>query len=106
MDLQDKELKETLQSADETLKRNNEENAPKREHIPELDCVFHWLDCLYQDYLCGRRSRDEVMPCSVCPEVKNCVSCPFVNFAIAAREYGCDDSPWVPTCPKRPPRAL
>ena len=49
-------------------------------------CVFHWLDCLYQDFL-DEKIREE-MPCNSCPEVMNCKTSPLETFNLASRMFG------------------
>ena len=65
-----------------------------REHKDEvfvqekaMKCVFHWLNCLYRDFL-TREIAGGQMPCSSCPEVKNCDSCPPYNFNLAGEKFG------------------
>lgn len=53
----------------------------------EMTCVFHWLDCLYQDFL-DERIAGEQIPCSTCPKLKDCESCPPVNFNRAGEKMG------------------
>ena len=51
-----------------------------------LLCVFHWLDCLYQDYLDEKIA--EEMPCNSCPEVMNCKTSPLEPFALVSQMFG------------------
>ena len=49
-------------------------------------CVFHWLDCLYQDYLDKKVTVET--PCSSCPETKSCKACTLETFNLASHLFG------------------
>lgn len=53
----------------------------------EMACVFHWLNCLYGDFLAGRVAGEQ-MPCNSCKEVNECKSCPPINFNLAGERFG------------------
>lgn len=53
----------------------------------EQKCVFHWLNCLYGDFLKERKAGEQ-FPCSSCPENKNCKSCPPFNFNLVGEKLG------------------
>lgn len=38
-------------------------------------CVYHWLNCLYKDYLLERKAGKQ-MPCNSCEKVNECKGCP------------------------------
>ena len=61
----------------------------RKEKEPTLEqkCVYHWLNCLYGDFFRNRKA-DEQMPCSSCPELENCNSCPPLNFNTAGEKLG------------------
>ena len=50
-------------------------------------CVFHWLNCLYKDFL-NKTIAGEQFPCNSCPELKRCESCPPINFNLAGEKFG------------------
>lgn len=52
----------------------------------ETICVFHWLTCLYRDFLHKRVT--EEMPCNSCPELERCKGCPPINFDLAGEKHG------------------
>ena len=61
----------------------------RKEKEPTLEqkCVYHWLNCLYGDFLRNRKAGEQ-MPCSSCPELENCNSCPPLNFNTAGEKLG------------------
>lgn len=69
-----KELKEVQDSDQKKLELEN-------------ICVFHWLDCLYQDFL-NKRVAGGQIPCSSCKRVSECESCPPINFNLAGEKIG------------------
>ena len=69
-----KELKEVQDSDQKKLELEN-------------ICVFHWLDCLYQDFL-NKRVAGGQIPCSSCKKVSECESCPPINFNLAGEKIG------------------
>lgn len=52
----------------------------------EMSCVFHWLNCLYQDFL-NKSIAGEQLPCNSCPDVKKCKSCPPINFNLVGEKF-------------------
>lgn len=50
-------------------------------------CVFHWLNCLYQDYLDGAVVGTD-NPCNSCPELGRCNVSAITNFNVAGEKYG------------------
>lgn len=62
------------------------DNPKKRAEIEDI-CVFHWLDCLYQDYLDGAVVGTD-NPCNSCPELCRCNVSAITNFNIAGEKYG------------------
>jgi len=57
------------------------------ERVEEMECVFHWLDCLYQDFR-NRRTAGEQFPCNTCKKVGTCDNCPPVMFNLAGEKFG------------------
>lgn len=53
----------------------------------EQKCVYHWLNCLYGDFLMKRQAGEQ-FPCDSCPENENCKSCPPFNFNLAGEKLG------------------
>jgi hypothetical protein len=50
-------------------------------------CVAHWMDCLYQDFLQERIAGQE-MPCSSCDQVEHCNGSPLEGLAVLAKKSG------------------
>ena len=59
----------------------------EKESTLEEKCVYHWLNCLYADFLMKRKAGEQI-PCNSCSELKNCNSCPPINFNIAGEKIG------------------
>lgn len=59
----------------------------EKEPTLEQKCVYHWLNCLYGDFLRNRKAGEQ-MPCSSCKELENCNSCPPLNFNTAGEKLG------------------
>lgn len=83
-----------LKSIDDGIVKEIEKelNALEEETVPEENkleniCVFHWLDCLYQDFL-NKRVAGEQFPCNSCPKVSTCEECPPSNFDLAGGKFG------------------
>lgn len=57
------------------------------ERAEEMECVFHWLDCLYQDFR-NKRTAGEQFPCNTCKKVGICDNCPPIKFNLAGEKFG------------------
>lgn len=64
-----------------------EDNPEKNRAEIEEICVFHWLDCLYQDYLDGAVVGTD-NPCNSCPELGRCNVSAITNFKLAGKKHG------------------
>lgn len=79
--LTDSDLKISMVVQEPCLKQEK----PMEERKIEDICVFHWLNCLYQDFL-NTAIAGEQFPCTSCPENKNCKSSPPFNFNLAGEK--------------------
>lgn len=81
-DIQIMELKRRVAELEAKLSR-----IQNKEKKLEDVCLFHWLRCLYKDYL-DKKTAGEKIPCETCPLVMECNSNPISNFNLVGERVG------------------
>lgn len=81
-DIRIAELEKKVANLEEKLSKKY-----SKEKKTEDVCLFHWLRCLYKDYIEGKLA-GENCPCETCPLVKECNTSPLNNFNSAGERVG------------------